>query len=79
MGKTACRENEVECRTCGRTLDEIYGTRQLVDDLVRFAQEMGYTNTDVFFKYVADKAAKKTSYLQQKAAERIASASHDYH
>jgi len=72
MGKTACQENASECRTCGRSLEEIYGTRSLVDDMVRFAQRMGYQNTDIFFQYIADKAAKKASHLQQQAQQQPA-------
>lgn len=64
-GKTACQENDSQCRTCGRSLDEIYGTRALVDDLVSFAQEMDYENTDIFLEYVAAKAFKKIRYLKQ--------------
>ena len=78
MGKTACQENDVECRTCSRSLEEIYGTRNLVDELVRFAQKMGYQNTDIFFEYVADKTDKKTSYLQQQAATAVGE-HHEYH
>lgn len=70
MGKTACQENATECRTCGRSLEEIYGARSLVDDMVRFAQRMGYRNTDIFFQYIADKAAKKASHLQQQAQQQ---------
>ncbi len=81
MGKTACQENEIECRTCGRSLDEIYGTRSLIEDLVKFAQKMGYQNTDVFFEYVAAKAARKSSHLQQQQQQEDApvSVKHEYH
>ena len=69
MGKTACQENDTGCRTCGRSSEEIYGTRALVDELTNFALRMGYDNPNVFVQYVADKAAKKISHLQQQAEQ----------
>lgn len=78
MGKTACQENETECRTCGRSLDEIYVTRELVDGLVRFSQQMGYQNAEIFFQYVASKATKKSSYLMEQMGNTL-SKSHEYH
>lgn len=66
-GKTACREDEHQCHTCGRSLGEIYTTRTLIDGLVNFAQSMGYENSDAFFDYVAAKAKKKLTYQQQQA------------
>jgi hypothetical protein len=77
-GKTACQENEMECRTCGRSVDEIYRTRALIDELANFAQSMGYENSDTFLEYVANKAAKKIHYLQQEA-ENTHTANYDYH
>ncbi len=65
MGKTACQETEGFCKTCGRSLDEIYNTRSLIDNLVNFTQKMGYENTDAFFEYVAAKAARKSNYLRE--------------
>ncbi len=80
MGKTACQETETECRTCGRSLEEIYGARALVDELVKFTQRMGYQNTDIFFEYIATKAAKKANYLQQQAeSEELLNSRHEYH
>jgi len=79
MGKTACREDESQCRTCGRSLDEIYTTRTLVDNMVKFAEQMGYENSDAFFEYISDKAAKKSSFLQQKASSNIETVKHEYH
>ncbi len=82
MGKTACQENDIECRTCGRSLEEIYGTRALVDQMVKFAQRMGYENTSIFFEYIADKAMKKMSHVQQQQAELTAQPTaieHEYH
>lgn len=77
-GKTACVENETECRTCGRSLDEIYGTRALIDELAEFVEKMGYANSDMFLEYVANKAAKKIRFKQQEAG-MITTVSHEYH
>jgi len=79
LGKTACQEDDVQCRTCGRSLDEIYNTRTLVDDMVKFATQMGYENSDAFFEYISKKAAKKSSYLQQQANSNIETVKHEYH
>ena len=78
MGKTACQEDETHCRTCGRTIEEIYETRALVDGLVNFAKEMGYQNADMFFEYVADKTAKKANHLEHQAGNQ-STESHEYH
>lgn len=67
MGKTACQENEYRCITCGRSQAEISGTRELIDALVNFVQEMDYENSDRFFEYIASKAAKKLNHQRQDA------------
>lgn len=77
-GKTACHENETRCLSCGRSLDEIYATRALVDALVNFAQTMGYQNSETFFDYVTAKASKKLQYLQQQAGAPL-NEQHEYH
>lgn len=68
MGKAACQETETHCRTCGRTIEEIYATRDLVDELVNFALRMNYENSDSFFNYLASKAEKKIAHLKQQAS-----------
>lgn len=77
-GKTACQENDDECRTCGRSLKEIYGTRDLINELSDFVDKMGYINSDTFLEYIANKAAKKIRYQQQEAGIIIA-VNHEYH
>lgn len=64
-GKTACREDEKQCLTCGRELDEIYGSRALIDSIAVFAQQMDYSNSEEFFEYLASKAKKKLAYIRQ--------------
>ena len=78
LGKTACQENDTQCRTCGRSLDEIYGTRTLIDELVSFAQKMGYQNSDTFFEYIAAKASKKINFMQQPIDKTVAE-KHEHH
>jgi hypothetical protein len=68
-GKTACQENDTHCITCGRSLDEIYATRDLVEALVEFSEKMRYQNSDMFFEYVVNKASKKLAYIQKQADE----------
>jgi hypothetical protein len=64
QGKTACRENNIQCLTCGRSLDEIYTTRSLIDALASFAHTMGYQNAETFFQYVSGKAHKKFDHYE---------------
>lgn len=79
LGKTACKEDDTQCSTCGRSLDEIYTTRTLVDNMVKFAAQMGYKNSNVFFEYVSAKAAKKSSFLQQQTSSNIETVKHECH
>jgi hypothetical protein len=58
-GKTACRDDDVTCLTCGRGLDEIARTRDLIDALAALAIERGYGNVEEFAGYVADKVVRK--------------------
>lgn len=70
QGKTACREDDQQCRTCGRSLEEIYATRALIEELARFTQKMQYQNSDVFFDYVMTRAAKKINYMSSPAGNK---------
>ena len=77
-GKTACQEDDLYCRTCGRSLEEIYTTRLLIDELAQFLLSMNYSNSEEFLEYVVKKATKKFHSLESKA-EQMVSASHEYH
>jgi hypothetical protein len=77
-GKTACQENETHCLTCGRSLEEVYGTRLLVDNIAEFAHNIGYQNSDAFIEYIASKVVKKLAYLQKKTVLKP-SITHEYH
>jgi hypothetical protein len=61
-GKDFCTEGGTHCEGCGRSHEEIARTRELIDLLARFAQEMGYENHQEFTAFVGDKASKKVSF-----------------
>ncbi|MDR3395913.1 MAG: hypothetical protein P4L70_12990 [Parasulfuritortus sp.] len=61
-GKTACRDDGTVCLTCGRSLDEIGQTRDLIDALAELALKHEYGNLDEFSAYVADKITKKVRH-----------------
>lgn len=75
-GKTLCLENETECRTCGRSLEEIYETRRLIDELATFVADMDYENLEDFMYYVVNKAVTKASYLEDQKRESISNGYH---
>ncbi|MEW5789177.1 MAG: hypothetical protein AB1899_15125 [Pseudomonadota bacterium] len=58
QGKEYCKDDGVQCLTCGRSLAEIEETRRLIDGLARLALENDYANVDEFTIYVARKTAK---------------------
>ncbi len=75
-GKTQCRENETECRTCGRSLDEIYTTRRLIDGLANFIVSMGYENINDFMSYVTSKVSKKVARLNTDKQQEVSNGFH---
>lgn len=75
-GKTLCLENEFECRTCGRSLDEIYTTRRLVDELANFMVDMDYSNTNEFIHYVIHKVSKKVDHLNDRKRQVLSNGYH---
>lgn len=64
-GKTACQENDSQCLSCGRDLNEVYGLRALIDNIALFAQKMEYQNSEEFFEYLTSKAQKKLAHINQ--------------
>ncbi len=66
-GRDFCTEDGTHCEGCARSHNEIAETRRLIENLTRFAQEMGYENVEEFTAYVASKAAK--SFRFQEAAK----------
>ena len=75
-GKTLCSENEAECRTCGRSLEEIYTTRRIIDEFAGFIVDMGYENINDFLFYVSSKVSKKVAYLNDQKQQAW---DHGYH
>jgi len=52
---------------CGRSHDEIAGTRELIGTVSDFARKMGYENYREFAEFVSDKAAKKLDFEKEQA------------
>jgi hypothetical protein len=75
-GKSFCQENETGCRTCGRSMDEIYTTRRIIDEFATFAADMDYSNMDEFINYVATKVANKIHYLNEQKRLAVANGYH---
>jgi hypothetical protein len=66
-GKNVCSENDTHCLACGRSLEAIARTRQLVDELVEFALAEDYGNVDDFMAYVSKRVAKKIQHQKEQA------------
>ena len=62
VNRNACNDDGVRCRSCGRSLDEIIKTKQLVDRIFSFIQEMDYDNSDEFMGYLSRKIDKKLKH-----------------
>lgn len=75
-GKALCSENETECRTCGRSLDEIYTTRRIIDELANFIVDMDYENVNDFVYYVANKVTKKAAHLDEQKQQAVSNGYH---
>lgn len=59
LGRDACHEDDLGCRTCGRSHEEIAGLRALTSHVAQFAEHMDYDNYDDFLDYLLRKAAIK--------------------
>jgi len=62
INRSACNDDGVRCRSCGRSLDEIVKTKALVDSLFTFIRDMEYDNSDEFMGYLSRKIAKKIAH-----------------
>ncbi len=65
QGKTACRDDGVQCLTCGRDFREIERTRALIDALTELAMSHDYANVEEFAAYVAKKVEKKVRHRRE--------------
>ncbi len=54
-----CTEDGTHCRGCGRSHQEIAETKQMIMQLVDFAQKMGYENHEEFADFVGKSLLKK--------------------
>lgn len=72
QGKQACRENESQCLTCGRGLEEIQWLHDLIDQLASLANEHHYTNIDDYCIYIAAKLNKTIEHRRNPGEERHA-------
>lgn len=56
-----CTEDGSHCQGCGRSHAEIAETKQLVNNLVVFAQKMQYDNSEEFVNFIGKSLFKKLS------------------
>ena len=75
-GKTLCRENNTECRTRDRSLQEIHTTRRLFDGLGSLIVDMGYRNINDFLFYVASKVSKRVAHLKNLKRQALSNGFH---
>ncbi len=54
-----CTQEGSHCQGCGRSHEEIAGTKQLIGAFVSFIQQQGYENSDEFIDMVSKKVRKK--------------------
>lgn len=54
-----CTRNGTHCQGCGRSLEEIFAIKRLVNNSVQFAKKMGYTNPEDFTEALMRSIRKK--------------------
>ncbi len=59
IGRTACRDDGVRCLACNRSLSEIAKTREVVERVAAFLEELEYENPEQFLDYLTSKVTKK--------------------
>ena len=64
QGKTACRDDGVQCMTCGRSLEEIVQLRELMRQLAALAVEHDYQNVEEYTQYLSIKVAKMVDHMR---------------
>jgi uncharacterized hydantoinase/oxoprolinase family protein len=65
QGKTACREDQEGCKTCGRSHEEIMRLRNLMDQLCTLAEEYQYENINEYAEYIQKKIIKTVAYRRK--------------
>ncbi|GAB6142084.1 hypothetical protein JCM14076_28130 [Methylosoma difficile] len=61
-----CTKDGTHCQGCGRSHEEIAGTKQLVASFIGFIQQQGYENSDEFIDMVSKKVRKKLAQAADK-------------
>jgi predicted Fe-S protein YdhL (DUF1289 family) len=54
-----CTSEGTHCEGCGRSFDEIAGTKKLVMSIVNFIQTQDYENSEEFVSAISKSALKK--------------------
>ena len=54
-----CTSDGTHCEGCGRSFDEIAGTKKLVMSIVNFIQTQDYENSEEFVSAISKSALKK--------------------
>lgn len=54
-----CTEDGTHCKGCGRSHTEIAETKNLVKNIVLFAEKQGYENIDDFAAFITKNISKK--------------------
>lgn len=66
QGKNACRDDGVNCLSCGRSFQEITQLRDLLDQLTTLAIDFHYENIDEYSAYLSRKVKKMINYRLEK-------------
>jgi hypothetical protein len=54
-----CTSEGSHCQGCGRSFEEIAGTKKLVASIVSFIQSQGYENSEEFIDKISESVLKK--------------------
>lgn len=65
-----CTKEGSHCEGCGRSHEEIAGTKKLVMSIVEFITAQGYENSDDFINAISKSARKKLQKIAQEAEIR---------
>ena len=59
-----CTSEGAHCEGCGRSFDEIAGTKKLVMSIVNFIQTQDYENSEEFVSAISKSALKKLKAIR---------------
>jgi hypothetical protein len=68
ISRLACTEGGTHCKSCGRPIDHVNRTRQVIEDLAQLVIDADYANFEEFLEYVQSKAKKKVYARRERAA-----------